>query len=104
MPQTSRFTMIDESFSCAICGEVIKPLGYTARDHCPHCLSSIHLDIFPGDRESGCKGVLVPIGIELNKKGTQIVYKCKKCGMKKKNIAAKDDDADMIIKLSANPV
>ena len=36
-----------------------------------------------------------------NKKGYIIVFKCKKCGMIRKNKAAKDDDMDKIIKLSA---
>ncbi len=96
--------MLDESFECTVCGKAITPLGYTARDHCPHCLSSLHLDNNPGDRESDCKGILKPIGIEMNKKGCQIVYKCARCGIRKKNIAAKDDSMDLIIKLSAEPI
>ncbi len=99
-----RFKMIDENFTCVVCGKEITKLKYTARDHCPHCFSSLHLDVFPGDRKSDCKGVLVPIGIETNKKGMQIVYRCEKCGEIKKNITAKDDDMDMIIKLSARPL
>ena len=31
-----------------------------------------------------------------------IIFKCKKCGMIRKNKAAKDDNMDLIIKLSAN--
>lgn len=104
MFETSRFTMIDDTFDCAVCGRKIPPLGYTARDHCPSCLCSVHLDVNPGDRMSDCKGTLEPVGIEISKKGTQIVYKCKKCGIKKKNIAANDDNTDLIIKLSANPM
>ena len=34
------------------------------------------------------------------KKGYVIVFKCKKCGMIRKNIAAKDDNMDLIIELS----
>lgn len=46
--------------------------------------------------------MLEPIGLEINnKKGYIIVFKCKKCGMIRKNKAAKDDDMDKIIKLSA---
>ena len=44
-------------------------------------------------------------GIELNsKKGYVIVFKCEKCGAIRKNKAAKDDDMDLIIKLSSNPI
>ena len=43
--ETKRFKMIDESFVCENCKKEVKPLGYTARDHCPFCLYSKHLDI-----------------------------------------------------------
>lgn len=101
----AKFTMIDESFDCEICGTHVKPLGYTARDHCPECLCSKHLDVNPGDRTSDCKGTLVPIGIENAKKGDyKIIYKCDACGEIKKNIAATDDNMDLIIELSSNPL
>ena len=99
--QDKRFKMIDEEFTCYNCGKEVKPLGYTARDHCPNCLHSLHLDINPGDRASDCKGHLIPIGIEKNKKrGYKILYKCEKCGINTKNIMATDDNMEQIIKLS----
>jgi DNA-directed RNA polymerase subunit RPC12/RpoP len=100
--EQKRFTMIDEGFVCAVCGESVEKLGKTARDHCPHCLCSLHLDINPGDRSSDCGGVLRPIGVVNAKKGLQIEYKCEKCGNVKRNIAAPDDDFDMICQVSAN--
>ena len=63
-----KFNMIDESFICENCGKEVTRLGYTARDHCPFCLYSKHLDINPGDRENTCKGLMRPIGIEKFKK------------------------------------
>ncbi|OGO85790.1 MAG: hypothetical protein A2Y22_02575 [Clostridiales bacterium GWD2_32_59] len=100
-----KFMMIDEAFKCEICGADATPLGYTARDHCPLCLSSKHVDNNPGDREAGCEGTLVPIGIEKAKKGDyKIVYKCDKCGVIKKNVAATDDNMELIIKLSSKPL
>ena len=67
--------MIDEKFVCEHCHKEVQKLGYTARDHCPICLSSKHLDINPGDRASLCKGVLEPIAIENAKKDMKkIVY------------------------------
>ena len=57
-----KFNMIDESFVCENCGKEIKPLEYSARDHCNYCLYSKHVDIFPGDRANNCKGLLKPIG------------------------------------------
>lgn len=95
-----RFTMIDEDFKCLVCGYDVKHLGYTARDHCPNCLSSLHVDNNPGDRSSLCHGILRPIGVDKKKDRFQIIYKCEKCGMIKKNIMADDDNMDLIIKLS----
>ena len=99
--QDKKFTMIDESFTCFNCKTEVKPLGYTARDHCPNCLYSLHLDINPGDRKSTCKGILKPVGIEKTKKDNyKILYKCEKCGYLTKNKAAIDDNINEIIDLS----
>ena len=99
------FTEIDEEFICENCGKNVSKLNYSCRDHCPYCLYAKHVDIFPGDRAETCHGLLEPIGIENNsKKGYVIVYKCKRCGMIRKNIAAKDDNMSLIIRLSANPL
>ena len=99
------FTVIDEEFVCENCGKKVSKLGYTCRDHCPYCLYAKHVDINPGDRLEKCHGMLEPIGIENNsKKGYVIIYKCKKCGQIRKNIVAKDDNMNLVIKLSANPL
>ena len=97
-----QFTMRDENFICENCHKEVKKLGYTARDHCPYCLYSKHVDINPGDRQNSCQGLLKPIGIEKFKDTYKILYRCKKCGEDHKNIIAKDDDMNMIIKISSN--
>jgi len=96
--------MIDEDFVCTVCGKTVPPLGYTARNHCNSCLCSLHLDNFPGDRLSTCKGVLRPIGLEKSSKKQQIVFKCDGCGEIKKNIVADDDAFDLIVELSTKPL
>lgn len=102
---TKKFTMIDEDFECLVCKNKVKALGYTARDHCPNCLCSIHIDINPGDRSCKCKGILKPIAIEPSKKDTyKIVYMCDKCKMIKRNKMANDDNMDLIIKIMSNPI
>ena len=50
-----KFKMIDEKFICENCGYEVDKLNYTARDHCPNCLWSKHVDINPGDRLNDCK-------------------------------------------------
>ena len=97
-----RFTMRDEEFICEHCGKKVAKLNYTARDHCPYCLFSKHVDINPGDRENECQGLLQPIGIEKFKQSYKIIYRCQKCGELHKNIMAVDDDMNLIIELSKN--
>lgn len=94
------FTMRDENFICENCGNEVKTLNYTARDHCNKCLCSKHVDIMPGDRMNECKGLLEPIGIEKFKNTYKIIYKCSKCNDVHKNIMANDDNMDLIIELS----
>lgn len=96
------FTMKDEAFICDNCGAKVESLGYTARDHCPQCLYSKHVDIMPGDRKNNCKGLLEPIGIEKFKDIYKIIYRCSKCKKTHKNIIAKDDSVDEIIRLMTN--
>lgn len=92
--------MKDETFVCENCKRNVTKLNYTARDHCPYCLYSKHVDINPGDRLNTCMGMLVPIDIEKFKDTYKIIYKCEKCGMIHKNIAANDDNMNKIIELS----
>ena len=99
-----KFTKMDEEFICEHCGQQVKKLGYTSRNHCPCCLYSKHVDIYPGDRAETCAGLLEPIQVELDsKKGYVIVFQCKKCGAIRRNKAAEDDNLDKIIALSARP-
>ena len=97
-----RFNMINESFVCEKCHKKVEPASSTARDHCPYCLYSKHVDINPGDRLNECKGLLIPVGIEKFKNSYKIIYKCQKCNSIHKNIMASDDDYEKIIVLSKN--
>ena len=94
--------MIDEGFICENCGMNVHKLNYSARDHCPFCLFSKHVDIFPGDRSNNCLGLLEPISIEKYKNTYKIIYKCLTCNQIHKNITATDDNFDEIINLSIN--
>lgn len=97
-----KFTEIDEEFVCENCGKKVTKLGYSCRNHCPYCLYSKHVDVNPGDRMEQCHGKLKPVKVELStKKGYVIISKCEKCGQIRKNKAARDDNMDLIIKLTA---
>ena len=97
-----KFNMIDEPFICEKCHKEIKPLKYSARDHCPYCLYSKHVDINPGDRLNECRGLLKPIDIEKFKDTYKIIYRCEMCNETHKNIIANDDSYDEILKISSN--
>ena len=97
-----RFNELDEEFICLNCGKKVEKLEYSSRDHCPHCLYSLHVDINPGDRQNNCKGLLKPIDLEKFKDTYTIIYRCEKCNQLHKNIMAKDDNYEEIIKLTNN--
>lgn len=87
--------MINESFVCENCSKTINihPEG-SARNHCPFCLWSKHLDdIFPWDRKSSCMGLMKPIAIDYKKnKWYMIKHKCSECGKEILNKIAPDDN------------
>ncbi len=94
-------------FICVVCQHHVKALLHGSyRNHCPFCLSSLHVDdAMPGDRNSSCLGVMKAIGLKYHaKKGWQIVHNCMKCGTEKLNkIAEGDDQSDdwsQVIRLS----
>lgn len=100
----------NQSFDCVVCGAEVPPLANGSyRNHCPHCLHSLHVDVNPGDRASDCGGVLKPVGVENSgKKGWIIVHLCQKCGEVRRIRAALDDpaapdDFDAIIALTQVP-
>ena len=96
------FIKNDESFICYNCNKKVEKLQYTSRDHCNHCLYSIHVDINPGDRANECRGILKPINVEVNSKNSVVIYKCQKCGKTIRNKTAEDDDKDEIFRIVEN--
>jgi hypothetical protein len=99
----------NSGFTCAHCGFAVPPLqNGSVRNHCPRCLYSLHVDVFPGDRAEHCHGLLEPIAVvHSGKKGWIIVQRCQACGAERRNKAALDDptpdDFAEIIKLSQKP-
>lgn len=92
MNETRQFTDRNEGFICVHCGMAVLPSSSSCRNHCPHCLHSVHLDRHPGDRGSDCQGLMIPIAVEYHsKKGYQIVHRCERCGVIRKNVAALND-------------
>ena len=90
--ETKRFTVRNESFRCRVCGAWVEPLLAGCRNHCPHCLHSVHLDKLPGDRAAACGGLMMPKAIySHSKKGYMVVHRCRACGHEAVNRLAVDD-------------
>ncbi len=89
-------------------------IGTKNRNHCPYCLTSLHLDDKkPGDRESKCKGLMKPIALTFkdpkNSKYSKeeygelmIVHQCTLCGKMSKNRVAGDDDPETVLEVLSN--
>ena len=102
-----RFTPCLESFRCAHCGKEIHPEGAGSqhRNHCPHCLYSLHVDEEPGDRKAGCRGQMEPIGVISKGDGDwSILHLCKSCGKLSLNRALADDNPLLLMQLAVKPL
>ena len=92
-------------FKCDYCGSEVASLNNGSyRNHCPFCLHSKHVDIFPGDRENPCRGLMRPVELKHNpKKGWQLIHRCTSCGHQQANIVASDsnqpDDVELLASL-----
>lgn len=95
------FIMKNEDFLCENCGKKInKHPQWSARNHCPYCLYSKHVDNqFPWDRSSNCHNLMKPISIDYKKnKWYMILHKCSKCGKEILNKVAPDDNFSDFVK------
>jgi DNA-directed RNA polymerase subunit M/transcription elongation factor TFIIS len=95
---SSKFKRTKENFVCGNCGEEVKGDGFT--NHCPKCLYSKHVDIFPGDRAEVCGGLMKPVSADESGGEWSIIHRCQKCGKEQKNKISKADDFDEVIKIS----
>jgi len=89
------FKMINDSFICEKCLKLVtKHPEWSARNHCPFCLYSKHMDeVSPWDRESKCWWLMQAIWIDYKKnKWNMIKHICIKCNKIILNKVAPDDD------------
>jgi hypothetical protein len=97
-------TKRDEAFVCGHCGRDVPAHGRTARDHCPWCLRSRHVDVVPGDRAAGCGGLMDPIGMEVRGDRVVLQFRCRTCGHERPNVALTDgavpDDPEALRRVS----
>lgn len=95
-----------DNFMCAVCGKIVTPdgAGVEHRNHCPYCLSSLHVDNLPGDRGADCGGTMTPISVWVRNNGEfALIHQCDKCGKLSSNCIATDDNPEKIIELAMLP-
>ena len=96
-----------ESFTCKVCGTVVVPeeAGSQHRNHCPQCLSSLHVDNKPGDRASLCRGIMDPIGVWVRKNGEwAVIHRCRSCGVLHSNRIAAYDTPSLLMSIAMKPL
>lgn len=94
-------------FVCKQCGRSVFPQGAGSdhRNHCPNCLTSLHVDIEPGDRASDCGGLMDPIAVWVRKGGEwAIIHRCRRCGALSSNRTAADDNPAKLLSIAARPM
>ena len=90
-----------------VCGRLVTPdaAGTDHRNHCPNCLSSLHVDIEPGDREADCGGIMEPIAVWVRGKGEwAIIHRCRRCGALSSNRVAADDNPMKLMSIALKPL
>jgi hypothetical protein len=88
-----------DDFVCAHCGLAVAATspGTSQRNHCPHCLWSLHVDIRPGDRAALCRAPMEPIALWVSEGGElRLLHRCTGCGVIKPNRIAGDDSEAVI--------
>ena len=96
-----------ESFTCKQCGRLVVSGGAGSghRNHCPNCLTSLHLDVEPGDRAADCGGLMEPIAVWVRNKGEwAVVHRCRRCGALSSNRVAADDNPMKLMSIAMKPL
>ncbi|MCB1167724.1 MAG: RNHCP domain-containing protein [Leptospiraceae bacterium] len=93
-------------FRCRNCRHLIgvPDSGTRQRNHCPHCLHSVHLDNNPGDRASSCKSIMDPITIWVRNGEWVLLHRCRGCGQIKANRVAPDDNEVLLVSIAMRPI
>lgn len=95
------------AFLCAHCRCAIPATapGTAHRNHCPHCLWSLHVDLTPGDRRSACRGPMEPVAVGVRPDGEwSLVHRCRRCGMIRMNRIAGDDNELLLVSMALRPL
>jgi hypothetical protein len=97
-----------DAFRCVGC-RLDVPLsapGTAHRNHCPHCLTSLHVDRrIPGDRMESCRGRMAALSLSVRQDGEwMIIHHCLACGELSANRIAGDDNALVLMRMAMRPL
>ena len=98
-----------EAFRCVGCRALDIPMaapGTAHRNHCPHCLTSLHVDRrVPGDRAAGCRGRMSALCLSAREDGEwMLIHLCRTCGELSANRIAGDDNALALVRMAVRPL
>ena len=96
-----------DTFTCKVCDRPVVPTGAGSghRNHCPNCLSSLHVDVEPGDRASDCGGVMDAVSVWVRKGGEwAVIHRCRRCGEFRSNRVAADDNPMKLMSTAMKPL
>lgn len=102
-----RHNACNDIFTCKVCERlnVSHGAGSEHRNHCSNCLSSLHVDNEPGDREADCGGIMEAIGVWVRKGGEwAIIHRCTRCGHLSSNRIAADDNPLKLMSVALKPL
>ncbi|SDJ60542.1 RNHCP domain-containing protein [Streptomyces indicus] len=90
---------------CRLDVSLVAP-GTAHRNHCPNCLTSLHVDLrIPGDRAAGCGGRMEPLSLTVRPDGEwMLIHRCLSCGRLSANRIAGDDNALVLVRLALRPL
>lgn len=97
-----------DAFRCVGCRldvPLVAP-GTAHRNHCPHCLTSLHVDRrIPGDRRESCRGRMAALCLSTRQDGEWLlIHHCVNCGELSANRIAGDDNALALIRMAVRPL
>ncbi|MFH8975010.1 RNHCP domain-containing protein [Streptomyces sp. NPDC017890] len=97
-----------KAFRCVGCRTEVSldAPGTGHRNHCPNCLSSLHVDRrVPGDRAADCRGRMEALSMSVRPDGEwMIIHHCLACGVLSANRIAGDDSAPVLVRLALKPL
>ncbi|MBQ1084642.1 RNHCP domain-containing protein [Nocardiopsis sp. B62] len=106
-----RTTVSDHSartvFGCVLCGLSVSLLGSdgTPRDHCPSCLTSLHVHDQVEGGVCDCEGRMTPISVVVARDGRwRLVHRCVRCDELSESAVAADDNPLVLMRIAVRPL